>query len=253
MRQRPFRLLGDIDLSLLETLDQIVGREIDQLDGISAVEDGVWDGLAYAHMGNLSNDVIEAFDVLNVDRRINVDAMAGNLFDVEIALRMSATGRVGVSKLIDKNNLRSAFENGVEVHFLEPLPLIINAPTRDDLETLEQRFRFLAPVGLDDADDDVVPVPPPGTGRLQHLVGLADAGRRTDEDPDLADAPLLPPRGLQQGLRRRSLIRIAPLICHPFLSSACYLTAARSSARFSANTLTRGSPNTPRYRPCVWS
>src|SRR5262245_36040009 len=145
-------------------------------------------------MRNLRNDVIEAFDVLNVDRRVNVDAMARELFDVEIALRMSAAGRVGVRKLVDQDNLRSAFENGIEVHFLEPLPLIIDAPTRDDFEALQQGFGFPASVGLNDADDDVVSVPPPGTGSLQHLVGLADAGRRTDEDADLADAPLLPPR-----------------------------------------------------------
>jgi hypothetical protein len=124
-----------------------------------------------------------------------------------------------VRELVDQDNLGPAFKNGIEVHFLEPLALIVDAPARDNLEALQQRFRFLPPVGLDDADDNVVSVPPPGAGSLQHLIGLADAGRRANEDPDLADAPLLPPRGLQQGLRRRSLIRIAPLICHPFSKS----------------------------------
>ena len=37
--QRPLGLLGNVDLALLEALDQIVGREIDQLDGVGAVED----------------------------------------------------------------------------------------------------------------------------------------------------------------------------------------------------------------------
>jgi hypothetical protein len=42
MRQRPFRLLGHVDFSLLESLDQIVGHEIDQLDGIGTIENGRW-------------------------------------------------------------------------------------------------------------------------------------------------------------------------------------------------------------------
>ena len=57
---------------------------------------------------------------------------------------------------------------------------------RDDLEALEQRLGLLAAVRLDDADDDVVRRPcAAGARRLQHLVGLADAGRRAEEDLEL--------------------------------------------------------------------
>jgi hypothetical protein len=38
MLQRALGLLGDVDLALLQPLDQVVGREIDQLDGVGAVE-----------------------------------------------------------------------------------------------------------------------------------------------------------------------------------------------------------------------
>ena len=76
-------------------------------------------------------------------------------------------------------------------------------------------FGLLAAVGLDDADDDVVAVLAClARACLQHLVGLADAGRRADENLELADAALLPPGRLEQGLRRGSLVKVAPLICH---------------------------------------
>ena len=39
VRERALRLARDINLAFLEALDQVVGREIDQFDGVSAVED----------------------------------------------------------------------------------------------------------------------------------------------------------------------------------------------------------------------
>ncbi len=36
--ERSLRLLGDVDLAFFETLDQIVGRQVDKLDGIGAIE-----------------------------------------------------------------------------------------------------------------------------------------------------------------------------------------------------------------------
>ena len=65
--QRPLGLLRDIDLALLQALDQVVGREVDQLDRVGAVEDRVRHRLAHAHMGDLRDDVVQALDVLDVD------------------------------------------------------------------------------------------------------------------------------------------------------------------------------------------
>ena len=79
---------------------------------------------------------------------------------------------------------------------------------------VEQGLRLLAAVRFDDADHDVVAVLLPGAGLLQHLVGLADAGRRADENLEPAGSALFPPGGLEQGLRRGSLVRVAPLIHH---------------------------------------
>ena len=158
MLQRALGLLGNVDLSLLEALDQIVRGEIDQLDGVGAVEHGVRHGLAHAHMRDLRDDVVEALDVLDVDCRVDVDAAAQQLLDVEVALGMTAAGRVGMGELVDQHDLRAAGDDGVEVHLLEPLALVFEPPAGDDLEPFEQRFRLLAAMRLDDADDDVVAV-----------------------------------------------------------------------------------------------
>ena len=65
--QRPLGLLGDVDLAFLEALDQIVGRQIDQLDGVGAIENRIRNGLAHADVGDLRDDVVQALDVLDVD------------------------------------------------------------------------------------------------------------------------------------------------------------------------------------------
>ena len=69
-------------------------------------------------------------------------------------------------------------------------------------------------MSFDDADHDIVAVLLPGAGLLQHLVSLADAGRGTDEDFEAAGVTLFPAGRLEQGLRRRSLVKVAPLIRH---------------------------------------
>ena len=166
-------------------------------------------------MRDLRDDVVQAFDVLNIDGRVDVDAMLQYLFDVEIALGMPAAVRVGMGKLVDEHDLRPARNDRIEIHFRQRSALVFDLTARNDFEALHQRLGFLAAVGLDDADDDIVAVFFARAGGLQHRVGLADAGRRADENPQLADTAFLAPGGLQQGFRRWPLIGIAPLVCHP--------------------------------------
>ena len=93
--------------------------------------------------------------MLDVDRRVDVDAGGEQLLDVQVALGMAAPGRVGVREFVDQHELRPAREDGVEIHLLEDAALVLDAAARDDLEALEQRLGLGAPVRLDDADDDV--------------------------------------------------------------------------------------------------
>ena len=82
-------LLRDVDLAGLEAREQIVGRQIDQLDFIRFVEDAVRDRLALPHAGDLRDQVVEALEVLDVDRGPDVDALLEQLLDVLPALRMA--------------------------------------------------------------------------------------------------------------------------------------------------------------------
>ncbi len=214
MLQRPLGLFRDIDLSFLQALDQVVRRDVDQFHGIGAIEDGVRHRLADAHAGDLRDDVVQALEVLDVDGGVDVDALLQQLLDIEIALRMPATRRVRVRELIDQGDLRSPGNDGVEVHLLQPLALVFDPLSRHGLQALKERLRLLPAMRLHDTDDDIVAVALARASCLQHRIGLADAGCRTDEHPELALAALLLPGNLQQGLRRGPLVVVAPLFRH---------------------------------------
>ena len=109
---------GNVDLPFLEPLDQIVGSQIDELDGVGAVEDRVRHGLAYPDMRDLRDDVVEALDVLNIDGGVDVDTAVKQFLDIEIALGMTTAGRVGMGELVHQRDLGAAGNDGVEIHLL---------------------------------------------------------------------------------------------------------------------------------------
>ena len=86
-----------------------------------------------------------------------------------------------------------------QVQLLQRCSAIVDRSTRDNLQAVQQRFRFTASVRLHYTDDniDIVPVPRACCG--QHLECLADARRRAEKDFKSTMCPLL--RGLQQRIR----------------------------------------------------
>ena len=103
--ERPGRLLGDVDLALLQALDQLVGRDIDDLD-LGFLDDAVRHRLAHPDLREGCDDIVEAFDVLDVQGREDIDAGRKQLLDVLPALGVAAAGRVGVGELVDQRELR---------------------------------------------------------------------------------------------------------------------------------------------------
>ena len=101
---------------------QVVGRQIDQLDVVGLVEYLVRQGLALPHAGRLVDEIVQALEVLDVDRRPDVDAGVEQLLDVLPALRVPrcrlAAGEIGVGELVHQENGGVPGERGVEVELL---------------------------------------------------------------------------------------------------------------------------------------
>src|SRR5262249_6113932 len=160
-------LLRYIDLAFVQTLDQILRREIDDLDIVGPVEHAVGHGLADADPRDLGNDVIQALDMLDVEGRKNVDAGCDDLLDVEVALGVPAAGRIGVRELVDEYELRAALKDPIEIHLGQQVSLVVDLLPRYLLETFEESLGLAPPVGFDDANDNIDPVAPPGLSGQQ--------------------------------------------------------------------------------------
>ena len=191
MVERALGLLGNVDLAFLEPLDQLLGRQVDHLDIVGLVEHQIRHRLAHADARDLRHDVVQAFDMLDVERGVHVDAGREQFLHVEIALRMPGTWRVGMGQLVHQRDLRTALQERVQVHLVQDMAVILDPRAGEHLEPLEQRLGFRPAVGFDNADNDIGALAELGPGRQQHLVGFADARRRAQKYLQLAPRLIL--------------------------------------------------------------
>ncbi len=180
------RLLRHVDLALAQALQQLVGRGVDQLDLVGALEHAVRHGLLHADAGDPGHHVVQAFDVLDVHRGVDVDARGEQLLDVLPALGVArarlALHRVAVGELVHQQHPRLARKRGVEVELAQRRAAVAHFEVGQPLQPLQQRLGVGAPVRLDVADHHVDALRLQRVRLLQHRVGLADAGGGAEED-----------------------------------------------------------------------
>lgn len=184
---------AEVHLSFLQALNEVLGREIDQLDILGAVQDRVRHGLVDTYPRNASDDIVQTFQMLNVQRRINIDAGSQQLFDIHVSFGVSASFSVCVCKLIDEHKLGLALKNCIQVHLGEHASFVRDALLGDLFETLGEKIGFDTAVCLHDANDDVDAVELAPSRLGEHLISLADAGRCPEEDLEAAPAAEAPP------------------------------------------------------------
>ena len=198
------RRLGHIDLALLQALDELVGRDVDEHDVVGLLEHPVGHGLAHGDAGDARDDVGEAFEMLDVERGPDVDAGRDQLLDVLLALGMAAFGRVGVSELVDDDQLGLARQRGVDVEFLDDAAAVVDDAARQDLEPSSSAPVSARPWVSTRPTTTSTPSSLSRRALEQHGVGLADAGRGAEEDLQLAAR--LPLERRQQRVRIRASI-----------------------------------------------
>ncbi len=237
--QRLFGHVRQVDLALVQALDQLARRQVDQADVAQPVEHRIGHRLADPDAGDAVHDVVEAFQVLDVHRAVDVDALVQQFQNVLPAPFVAAAGCVAMGQFVDQHDTGLALYDGIQVHLVQPVALVLDLPTRDQLMAVDQRRRFTAPMGFHHADHqvDALPTQLPGAG--QHGVGLAHARRRAEKQGQVA--AVLAAQFTRQGIGT----------CFTVFLHTGYLLWASSRARLSNSTLTRGSPNNPHCRPSV--
>ena len=245
------RLFRDIDLAFGEALQKVVRRQIDELDFVGFGENRIGHGFAHPNAGNALDDVVQAFEMLRIQRGIDVDAGGQDIFDVLMTFQVASARHIGVGELIDEDDFGTARQDRFEIHLLEHLAAIVHGFAGYDVETLDQTLGLAPSMGFDDADDDIHTFALALLGRLQHGVGLADAGSGPEKDFQPAAILFLRSREKRIGIGAIGSINIghnSPILSHPQCAGNW-----SSTARLSFKTLTRGSPKTPRNRPWVES
>ena len=138
-----------INLALMQPLDQLFGRQVDHLDLVGALEHLVRHGLLHPDAGDAGDDVVEAFNMLDVERRDDINPGVEQLHHVLPALGVARARHIGVSQLVDQRQSRPAGQQRIEVEFLKALAAIVETLTRQQLKSLHQGFGFDPSMGFD--------------------------------------------------------------------------------------------------------
>ena len=83
------RLLGNVDLSFPQADQQFVRRQIDDLDLGRLVDHVVGYGFTHHHARHLGHDIVQALQVLDVERRVHVNSPVQDLLHIQIAFGMA--------------------------------------------------------------------------------------------------------------------------------------------------------------------
>ena len=131
------------------------------------------------------DDVVEALQVLDVDRRDHRDARVEQLLDVLPPLLVLAAGGVGVGEFVDQHHLGAAGQHRGHVEFRELAAAVVDVPRRNDLDAVEQLGGLLAAVGLHHGGHQIGAALESAVRFAEHGERLADARRRTEVDAQL--------------------------------------------------------------------
>ncbi|MCY1290775.1 hypothetical protein D9M70_399350 [compost metagenome] len=174
-------LFRHVDLALAQALQQLARRQVDQEDFVGLLQHPVRHRFAHLHAGDVAHLVVEAFQVLDVDRGVDVDAGIQQFLDVLPALGVAAAGGVAVGQLVDQRQLRRIGEQAVEVQLGELDAAVLGAQRWLLRQSGEQRLGLGAAVGLDDPRALLHTLTQLAVRRLQHGEGLAHARRGAEE------------------------------------------------------------------------
>jgi hypothetical protein len=175
----PFRVIDD---AAGEAIEQGLRRQVDHDDLVGLLHHPVGNRLPDTDAGALPDLIVQTLEVLHVHRREHVNAGIEQHMDVFPAFLARRAGNVGVRKLVHDGDARMPLQNRVRIHFLEGVAAIFDQPPWNDLQPVDERHRFFAPVWLEVADDHVKPAALQIMGLREHLKCLAHSRGVAEED-----------------------------------------------------------------------
>ncbi|KAG1242619.1 hypothetical protein G6F68_016108 [Rhizopus microsporus] len=122
---------------------------------MQAVEHAVRHGLAYTHAGDAHHHVVEAFQVLDVDRGPDVDAGVQQFHHILPAPLVAAARRVAMGQFVHQHQCGMPGQHGVQVHLLQGVAVVGHFLQRQLRQAFQQRLGIGAAMGFHQAHHQV--------------------------------------------------------------------------------------------------
>lgn len=186
-------LFGNVDLPCLEPEQQFFRRDVYEFQVVRQIEHPVRNGLSNSHTGNLADHIVEAFDVLNVQRRPDVDTGCKKLFHILPAFFMTTADRIRMGEFIHQQQVGD-FEPGPHRH-----------------RSLAASLRDIRTDAVSSSDPRaVLPFPPAHAVRHNRQQPLAHqlsrAGRSDKHREGLSDTGGIPEKDFQRAAFRHGFV-----------------------------------------------
>ena len=168
-------------LALLQTLAQFFRRNIHQLHLAGIVKYGIRDALTDTHMGDGCNYIMKALQMLHIDGGVDADACPQQLLDILVALAVPAPSGVGVGQLIHQDQVRPAYQGGIQIKLPQRDSLIFHVPGSQEFQPVKKGHGIRPVVGFNIPCHHI-----PArffflARRVQHGICLAHTGRISEE------------------------------------------------------------------------
>ena len=179
---RALRRIIPVDISTGQTLQQLCRFNIHQFYLIRLIEHGIRDALAHRNAGNGGDGIIQALNMLDIDRRVHIDSGIQQLLHILIPLGVPAAFGIGMGQLVHQNELRLAFQRAVNIKLPETPSSVRRLRHRKLLQTVEQRRCLWPGMGFDIPGNHIHTALFRLMRRLQHGVGLSHTGGVAEKD-----------------------------------------------------------------------
>ena len=183
-RQDFFSLL--LRLLLQQALLELLWFDVNKFYPRRPIKHPVGDSLGYGSAQNRQNRILEAFNVLHIQRRIDVDARFQQFFYILITFPVAGFAQVGVGKIVNHNQLRQPFDAGVQIQFGFYAPFLGDGFAAHRLQPLRELADRRPPIAGKQADHHIQPFLFGCSGGLQHGVAFPGAGEITGKNGELA-------------------------------------------------------------------
>ncbi len=180
--ERPLDTLGRVDVAAPHPGNERLRRQVGDDDLVGTVQHPVRHLLANGHAGQRLHTRREAFDVLDVDGRKNVDFVFQQVENIFVTFVEAAAFHICVRKFVDQGNLWMARQNCVDVHLMEDRAAVLDVLAGHLLKFSTRLCRTGPAMRFHDADDYILTALCAAKAFAQHAVGFADTGRIPEKD-----------------------------------------------------------------------